>query len=79
MDWNPVPEKFIVGYRVLVQHTPLNETLPWNKNSAIVEGLSSSTRYIISVIPVHGLSDEEHPAENSASIIVTTKREPGTK
>ena len=79
VDWNPALEKFIVGYRVFVQNIPFNETLPWNKNSARVAGLSSNTRYIISVVPVHGLSDEEHPAENSASIIVTTKREQGTK
>lgn len=79
VDWNPVPEGFILGYRILGRSLPLNETLPWNKTYAIVAGLRSSTRYIINVLPVHGLSDEKYPAGNTASIIVTTMREPGKR
>lgn len=79
VDWNPVPERFILGYRVLVQNISFNETLPWKKTYTNVLGLRSNTKYTVSVIPVHGLTDGEHPAENAASIIVTTKREPGYK
>lgn len=77
VDWNPVPERFILGYKVLVQKIPLNTTLPWNKTFAYVARLRSNTKYIISVFPVHGLTDEEHPTEIEASIIVKTKRELG--
>ena len=79
VEWNPVQERFILGYKVLVQNIPLNQTLPWNKTSALVAGLLSNTKYIISVLPVHGLTLEEHPAGNTASITVTTKCEPGKK
>lgn len=77
VDWNPVPERFILGYRVLVQNTSLNWTLHWNKTYANIVGLRSSTEYIIRVLPVHGLTDVKHPSGNAASILVTTKREPG--
>ena len=77
VDWNPVPEPFVLGYRVLVQNIPFNETLPWNKTHATVTGLLSNTKYIIIVLPIHGLTDEEHPEGNAGSIIVTTMREPG--
>lgn len=79
VEWNPVQERFILGYKVLVQNFPLNQTLPWNKTYALVAGLLSNTKYIISVLPVHGLTLEEHSAGNTASITVTTKREPGKK
>ena len=79
LDWNPVPERFILGYRILVQNIPLNATIPWNKTSALITGLCSNTRYTISVLPVHGLTDEEYLVGSAASIIVTTLREPGKK
>lgn len=77
VDWNPVPERFLLGYRVLVQNIPFDETLPWNKTDVNVTGLLNNTKYTISVLPVHGLTDEEYPAGNAASIIVRTKQEPG--
>ena len=77
VEWNPVPERFILGYRIFVPNISFNETLPWNKTSVNVAGLRSNTKYIIKVLPVHGLTDEEHPAGNAASIVVSTEREPG--
>lgn len=77
VEWNPVPERYILGYRVFVPNISFNETLPWNKTSVNVVGLCSNTKYIIRVLPVHGLTDEEHPAGNAESIVVSTKREPG--
>ena len=77
LDWNAVPERFILGYKVLVQNVPRNETLYWNKTYAFIKGLWSNTEYIISVFPVHGLTDERHLVGNGATIIVTTLREPG--
>ena len=77
IDWNPVPELFLLGYRVLVQNIPRNETLHWSKTYANVTGLRGNTTYIITVLPVHGLTDEKHPTGNGGSITVTTKREPG--
>lgn len=77
VDWNPAPEPFILGYRILVQNIPLNEILSWRKTYAHVSGLSSNTQYIISVSPVHGLTDEEYPVTNAGSIIVTTKEMEG--
>lgn len=79
LDWNPVPERFIIGYRVVVQNIPLIKTLSWNKTSDIITGLRSNTRYTISVSPVHGLTGEENPVQSSANIMVTTKQEPGKK
>ena len=77
VDWNPVPESFILGFRVLVKNIPLDETFPWNKTYADITGLRGSTKYIISVLPVHGLTDKKYFTENTGSIIVTTKQEPG--
>lgn len=77
LDWDPVPERFILGYRVFSLNVSLNETLHWKKTYVNVLGLRSNTKYTMSVLPVHGLTDEEHPAGNAASIIVTTRREPG--
>lgn len=77
VEWNPVPERFILGYRIFVPNISFNETLPWNKTSVNVAGLRSNTKYIIKVLPVHGLTDEEHPTGNAASIVVSTEREPG--
>ena len=77
VEWNPVPERFILGYRIFVPNISFNETLPWNKTSVNVAGLRSNTKYIIKVLPVHGLTDEEYPAGNAASIVVSTEREPG--
>lgn len=79
VDWNPVPERFILGYRVLVQNNPLNKTLHWNETYALVVNLRSNTKFTISVLPVHGLTEKEHPSGNAASITVTTKRGPGKK
>lgn len=79
MDWNPVQERFILGYKVLVQNSPFKVTLPWNKTYAHVVGLRSNSEYTIRVLPVHGLTDEDHPTGNAASITVTTKRVPGKK
>ena len=72
-----MPERFILGYRIFVPNISFNETLPWNKTSVNVAGLRSNTKYIIKVLPVHGLTDEKHPAGNAASIVVSTEREPG--
>ena len=77
VDWNPVPERFILGYKVLVKNFPLNKTIHWYKNYAHITSLRSNTKYIISILPFHGLTDEEHPTGNAASIIVKTKKEPG--
>lgn len=77
LDWDPVPERFILGYRVFSLNVSLNETLHWNKTYVNILGLRSNTKYTMSVLPVHGLTDEEHPTGNAASIIVTTRREPG--
>lgn len=77
VDWNPVPERFILGYRIFVQNTSLNETHSWNKTYADITGLRSNTEYTISVLPVHGLTDGGHLAASAAKIIVTTMRELG--
>ena len=78
MDWNPVPEPFILGYRVLIKNTSINEVVvPWSKTYAQVVGLHSSTRYVISVLPLHGLTEIIYPAEDAESIIITTEPERG--
>lgn len=79
LDWNPVPEPFILGYRVLVQSIQFKDTLSWSKTYVDVAGLSSNTKYIIVVLPFHGLTDEGHPSGNEEKIIVTTKREQGNQ
>lgn len=77
VDWNPAPEPFVLGYRVRVRKTSL--VVPWNKAYAHLTGLNSNTTYILSVLPLHGLTDEEDFAENVNSIKITTKPELGTK
>lgn len=78
MDWIPVPERFVLGYRVFVQNTSLTVFIPWNQQTfAHVGGLQSNTTYIISVSPLHGLTDKETPVENEESIMITTKPELG--
>ena len=42
-----------------------------------MRGLNGNTTYIISVLPLHGLTDEENFAENAESINITTKPELG--
>ncbi|PFX34734.1 Protein sidekick-1, partial [Stylophora pistillata] len=73
VDWNPVPEPFILGYKILVQNIPLKELLPWNRTYAYIGGLLSNTTYIIGVSSFHGLTSEENPIENVESINITTK------
>lgn len=77
VDWSPVLELFILGYRVLLQNVPINETFPWNKTYALITGLRSNTKYVIGILPVHGLTDEKHPVGNTESIIITTKQVQG--
>ena len=73
VEWNPAPELFILGYKVLVQNTSIRQLVAWNISSAYVEGLHSNTTYVIKVFPVHGLTVEELANENSQGIFVTTK------
>ena len=73
--WNPAPEPFILGYRVRVKNTSL--IIPWKKTYAHLRGLNGNTTYIVSVLPLHGLTDEWNFAENAESINITTKPELG--
>ena len=77
VEWNPVPELFILGYKVLVQNTSLSQFVAWNVNSTLMEGLPSNTPYVITVFPVHGLAIEGIPPDSSQSIIVTTEADRG--
>ena len=77
VEWNPVPELFILGYKVLVQNTSFSQFVPWNVNSTIMEGLHSFTPYVITVFPVHGLVIEGVAPHSSQSIVVTTEANPG--
>ena len=79
VDWNPVSELFILGYKVLVQNTSFNQFVAWNVSSAYVKGLHSNTSYVIKVFPVHGLTVEETATRSSQSIIVDTKPVQGKK
>lgn len=79
MEWNPVPELFILGYKVLVQNTSFSQFVAWNVNSTLIESLHSNTSYVIKVFPVHGLPVEGIPPESFQSIIVTTKADRGKK
>lgn len=75
VDWNASPEPFILGYRIRFQDNSF--VVPWNKTYAYLQGLHSNTTYNISVIPLHGLSDEENFADNAESIHIVTKPESG--
>ena len=77
LEWNPVPELFILGYKVRVQNTSLSQFVNSNVNSILIEGLLSNTSYVIKVFPVHGLLIEGIPPDSSQSIIVTTKADQG--
>jgi len=77
VEWNPVPELFILGYKVLVQNTSFSQFVAWNVNSTLIESLHSNTSYVIKVFPVHGLPVEGIPPESFQSIIVTTKEDRG--
>ena len=77
VEWNPVPELFVLGYKVLVQNTHFSQFVAWNVHSTLIEGLHSNTPYVIEVFPVHGLSVEGIPPDSSQSIIVTTKADRG--
>ena len=77
VEWNPVPELFILGYKVLVQNTSFIQFVPWNVNSALMKGLHSNTLYVIKVFPIHGLAVEGIPPDSSQSIIVTTEADRG--
>ena len=77
VEWNPVPEFFILGYNVLVQNTSFSQLVAWNVNSTLIEGLRSNTPYVVTVFPVHGLAIEGIPPESSQSIIVTTGTDRG--
>ncbi|XP_078344041.1 uncharacterized protein LOC144629687 [Oculina patagonica] len=58
VDWNLVPELFVLGYKVQVQNTSFSLFVAWNISSAHVNGLHSNTAYVIEVFPVHGLTAE---------------------
>lgn len=75
VDWNPVSEPFILGYRVIVRNVSL--LVSWNETHAHVGGLLSNTSYILTVLPFHGLTDEKNSAENAESITITTKPDLG--
>ena len=77
VEWDPVPEPFILGYRVLVKNFYLKQLVPWNQTYADVRGLLSNSSYIIGVTPFHGLTSEEYPEEKMESINITTKSEQG--
>lgn len=77
VEWNVVPEPFILGYRVLVKNIYLKQLVPWNRTYADVRGLLSNSSYIIGVSPFHGLTNEEYPEEKMESINITTKPEQG--
>ena len=77
VEWKPVPERFILGYKVLVQNTSFSHFVVWNLNSTLMEGLHSNTLYVITVFPVHGLATEGIPPDSSQSIIVTTEADRG--
>lgn len=63
-----------------MKNFPLNDFIvPWNKTHAYVTGLHGDTTYIISVIPLHGLTVKEIPENNEERIIITTQSEPGTQ
>ena len=79
VEWNPVPELFILGYKVLVQNTSFSKFVAWNVNSTLIEGLHSNTPYFITVFPVHGLAVEGIHPDSSQSIIVTTEADRGEK
>jgi len=77
VEWKPVPELFILGYKVLVQNTSLSQFVAWNVNSILMEGLHSNTLYVITVFPVHGLAIKRIPPDSSQSIFVTTEADRG--
>jgi len=77
IEWKPVPELFILGYKVLVQDTSFSQFVVWNVNSLLIEGLLSNTPYVITVFPVHGLVIEGVGPHSSQSIVVTTGANPG--
>jgi len=76
VEWKPVPELFILGYKVLVPNT-FSQFVPWNVNSTLMEGLHSNTSYVVTVFPVHGLAIKGIPPDSSQSIIVTTEADQG--
>ena len=51
----------------------LSQFVPSNMNSTFMEGLHSSTPYVITMFPVHGLAIEGIPPNSSQSIIVTDR------
>ena len=77
VDWNRNPEPFILGYRVLVHNFSLIKFSSWNETYARIGGLRSNTTYSISVLPLHGLTDEENLSEIVGRVIITTKQELG--
>ena len=77
VEWNPVPELFVLRYKILVQNTYFSHFVAWNVNSTLIEDLHSNTSYVIKVFPVHGLSVEGIHQDSSQSIIVTTKADRG--
>jgi len=77
VDWTPVPEPFILGYRVLVQNTLFSNLVAWNESFIRIGGLHSNTTYIIKVYPVHGLKDERSSDATAQNITVTTEPDRG--
>ena len=77
IEWNPVPELFILGYKVLVQNTSFSQFVPWNVYSTLMKGLHSNSSYVIKVFPVHGLAVEGILPDSSQSIIVNTDEDRG--
>lgn len=77
VDWDPVPETFILGYMVLVTNTSFTELVVWSKSFIQIAGLHSNSTYVIKVYPFHGLTDERSIAESSQSITVTIDPDEG--
>ena len=75
VDWDPVPEPFILGYSIRVENSSF--AVPWDTTHAHLSGLHSNTTYIISVSPFHGLTDGDNSVENVENISITTKPELG--
>lgn len=73
VDWEPVPEPFILGYRVLVKNNSLSKLVAWNKSFINIDGLHSNSSYVIEVYPVHGLLDEQRidPARVQSITVMT--------
>lgn len=73
VDWEPVPEPFILGYRVLVKNNSFSKLVAWNKSFITIDGFHSNSSYVIKIYPVHGLLDEHtiDPASVQSITVMT--------